>query len=623
MYIKNSLLAVLGRSAVHIHNWALHRRLNCLAAGIKAWALTSVLLIMILVAFGCQEEIPRLERSKHKLPRDVEISQSEPGYYGGAFVTADSQQPRTFNPLVAEDAYSSEAISRFLKGLTTYHPVQEKVVPELARSWDIHENGRTITMYLRRGVRWSDGQPFSADDVIFTFQALFDQRYPNRYQGQYTIAGQAIGFEKLDSHTVRFSTAKPYSPFLYVIGFISILPKHILYEAYVNGELLQEWSVRTAMQEPEKLVGTGPFQVRSFKPGQRIIFEPNPHYWRADSQGQRLPYLDYLINKYVQDRNTETVLFASGQVDVASIAPGDVVGVRKNSALHSYHVHHRGPATGISFIWFNQKPGLNEKGEPYVEPYKLEWFSNKKFRQAILHGLNREGLIQSVYFGRAELLHSIISPANQRWHNPDVPKYDYDPERSRELLKEQGFQYTSEAELQDKQGNLVSFEVFASEGSEITPQILSTFRENMRDLGIQVRIRYMDFGTMVARIGRHFEYEAAMMGFTGGADPSGGRSIYLSSGRLHLWNPSQEEPQTKWEAQVDELVYASEETFDLEKRVQHVQRMQEIFAEQLPLLFLITPHAYVGLKNKWNNVHIPSMGSVIWNIDELYLDPEF
>lgn len=584
--------------------------------------LGAFLVLILVTVCGCQEETWSIQRSRHDLPRDAEVSESRPGHYGGVFVTAESQQPRTFHPLVAEDAYSSQVISLFLNGLTTYHPHKEKVVPELARSWDISADQRTITMYLRRGVRWSDGEPFTADDVIFTFEALFDERYPNRYQGQYTIAGQPIEFAKVDRYTVRFSTAKPYSPFLYVIGFIGILPRHILEKACESGELLQKWSVRTAMHHPEQLVGTGPFRIRSFKPGQRAILEPNPHYWRVDSKGQRLPYVNYLVNRYVQDRNTETVLFASGQIDVASIDPGDVVGVRENEKLHGYKVHHRGPASGISFIWFNQKPGTNDQGQPYVQPHKLKWFTSQEFRQALLYGFNREGLIQSVYFGRAELLHSIISPANQRWYNPDVPKYPYDPARARQVLQEQGFRLSPDGKLYDKSGNRVEFEVYASEGSSTTPQILSTFRENMKALGIKVEIRYLDFGTLVARISRHFEYEAAAMGFTGGVDPSGGRSIYLSSGRLHVWNPGQEEPQTGWEARVDELIRSSEETFDLDERVEYMHRMQQIFSEQLPLLYLLTPHAYAGVKTKWRNVQIPPMGSVIWNIDELYLDPE-
>ena len=579
--------------------------------------------LLVAALLGCSSgDVSRLEREKYPIPRDAEVSEAEPGPYGGVFVRAASQQPKTFNPLVAQDAYSSQAIGRFLNGLTTYHPVKQEVVPELARSWDISEDKKTITMRLRRGVRWSDGEPFTAEDVVFTFEALFDERYPNRYQGQYTIGGEPIGVEKVNEHTVRFTTSRPYSPFLYVIGFIGILPRHVLYEAYKSGDLLQAWSIRTALRQPERLVGTGPFRVRSFQPGQRIVFEPNPHYWRVDREDKRLPYIDYLITRYVQDRNTQTVLFASGQTDIASISPGDVVGVRENADLHGYTVHERGPASGIHFIWFNQKPGTDEDGEPYVAPHKLDWFTNKRFRQALMYGFNRQGLADSLYFGRASPLHSIISPANKRWYNPDVPKYRYDPERAREILRSEGFRLDEKGRLRDSDGNRVTFRVFASEGDETVPRILSAFRENMTRLGIRVRIRYLDFGTLVARVSRHHRYEAAMMGFTGGPDPSGGRSIYLSSGRLHVWNPEQEEPHTEWEARVDQLVRASERTFDSDKRVKYVQRMQGIFSEQVPLLYLLTPHEYTGLKDKWQNVRIPSMGSAIWNIDELYLGAE-
>lgn len=580
----------------------------------------SCLLLLLAAAIGCSSEIPKLEREDNPLPRDVEIIQSEPGKYGGVFVRAAAQQPRTFNPLVAEDAYSSEAISRFLSSLTRYHPVQEEVVPELARSWEFSEDRKTLTVHLRRGVRWSDGEPFTADDVIFTFRALFDERYPNRYQGQYTIAGQPLDYEKLDEHTVRFTTAEPYSPLLYVLGFIGILPRHVLHDAYESGDLLQAWSMRTAMREPEDIVGTGPFRLRSFRPGERAVFEPNPHYWRADREGRRLPYIDYLITRYVRDRNTETVLFASGQIDIASIDPGDVEGVRRNADLHDYSLHHRGTASGIRFIWFNQKPGTDEEGEPYVAPHKREWFTNKHFRRAVLHGFDRQGLAESVYFGRAEPLHSVISQANQRWHNPNVPRYDYDPEKALEILRDQGFYRGEDGRLYDEHDNPVKFELYASEGDGNIPQMLSSFRQNMSQLGIRVEIRYMDFSTLVARVSRHQKYDAAMMGFTGGPDPSGGKSIYLSSGRLHIWHPNQEEPHTEWEARIDELFRASERTFDPQERVELIHEMQEVFSRQLPLLYLLSPHSYVGIKDRWNNVRIPAMGSAIWNIDELYLD---
>lgn len=578
--------------------------------------------LMLILLAGCGDVEISIERSHHPLPKEVDTAEIEPGNYGGVFVVGSSQEPRTFNPLVASDAYSSEAIGQFLSSLTTYDPIKEETIPQLAREWEISEDNLTITMHLRQGVLWSDGEPFTADDVIFTFDCVFDERYTNRYVGQYTFGDEPMGYEKIDDHTVQFTTVEPYSPFLHVIGFMAIMPRHRLFEAYETGNLQQVWTTETALRRPEELVGTGPFRVRSFRSGERIVYEPNPHYWRADPEGNRLPYIDIFINRFVQDQNTEAILFATGQLDTSSISPSDLIGVKQKADLYNFAIYERGPATGISFFWFNQRPGEGESGDPFVEPYKLKWFTSKNFRQAIAYGFNRQGLVDSVYFGRATLLHSIISPANTRWNNPDVPKYPYDPKRALELLQEDGFRLRADKLLEDSEGNVVEFEILAGEGSSVAPQILSSLRENMRDLGITVRVSYLDFGTIIARTSQHFEYEAAMMGFTGGVDPSGGRAIYLSSGRLHVWNPDQKTPATDWEAEVDDLVNASERTFDMEERIRGMNRMQEIFSEQLPLVYLVTPNAYAGLKNKWQNVRVPAMGSIVWNIDELYLEEE-
>lgn len=578
-----------------------------------------IVLPLLLLAGGCKRPEIRIERQNHPLPEEVDIAEIDPGKQGGVFVLASSDEPKTFNPLLAEDSSSVQAIGLFLSPLTTYDMEKEEVIPRLAREWEVSEDKMTITMHLRRGVLWSDGEPFTADDVIFTFDAVFDERYPSRYVGQYTIGGEPIGYEKVDDHTVRFTTAEPHAPFLYVIGFIHIMPEHIHRDAFESGNLQRVWTIETALRRPEALVGIGPFLIHSFRSGERIVYKPNPHYWRADRNGVRLPYVDLLINRFVQDANTEILLFASGQIDASFIGPSNVVAAEQNAELHNYTVSERGPAPGIGFIWFNQKPGVGQSGRPYVAPHKLDWFTNKRFRQAIAYGFNREGLVQSLLFGRGAPLHSVISPANNRWYNPNVTKYPYDPDKAMELLEAEGFRRNQSGWLEDEKGNLVEFEILSPEGGEAYPQIFSSFRQNMLDLGIRIRVNYVDFGTLLARTTRHYEYEASTMGFTGSPDPSGGSSLYLSSGRFHLWNPEQSEPATDWEAEIDELVRAADREFDLEKRVGYVHRMQQIFSDQLPLIYLVASNAYVGVKDQWQNVKIHTMGQISeWEVDEYW-----
>lgn len=565
---------------------------------------------------------PDATRLDLPLPEDVDLSHRAAGRYGGVFVESNSQEPKTFNPLVSEDAYSAQAIELMQSGLTGYDPVAQEVVPALALSWDIAPDNREYTFQLRRGLRWSDGEPLTADDVVFTFDAVFDPRFPNRYAQQYTIAGEPLAYEKVDAHTVRFRTADIYAPFLNDIGFINILPEHALRAGFEAGTLQKQWTSQTAINAPAEIVGSGPFRLFSYRPGERMVMAPNPHYWRADTEGRRLPYVDFYIAKFVPSVNTETVLFATGQTDAADISVTDVAWVEEAAETYDFTIFDRGPASSISFFWFNQHPGRDQKGAPLLPPYKLAWFRNPDFRRAILLGLDRPGLVKAVYFGRAQPLRAIISPANQKWHNPDTVDYPYDPGRARALLRQAGFETGADGLLRDAEGNPVEFELLAGEGSQTATSVGTTLVENMRALGIKVTLSMLDFGTLINRVSDTFDYEAAMMGFTGGGDPSGGKAIYRSDGRLHVWHPEQSQPGTRWEGRIDQIMAEQERTLDEARRIALIHELQEIFSDQLPLLFLITPNAYAGIRNKWRNVDVPALGSIVWNLDELWAEAQ-
>lgn len=569
---------------------------------------------------GCSAEIES-EREDLPLPEGVEISKMPAGERGGILTAAEAGTPATFNPLVSEDRASSDAIALILEGLTRYDPVRDEVVPGLAHSWDISEDSKTFTFHLRPGVRWSDGEPFTADDVVFTFDAIYDERYPNRSQLEFRVGGEPFDVEKVDDHTVRITTADVYAPFLLYVGGTAIIPEHKLRDAYEDGTLLRAWTISTASRTPKEIVATGPFRIRSFRPAQRMIYEPNPHYWRADEEGSRLPYIDFAIIRFVQDQNAGVVAFASGQSEHHNpITPDQVGWVRRNEERHDYTVHDRGPSTSTSFIWFNQNPGVNENGVPFVEPHKLEWFTDQRFRQAVSYGIDRQGLIDGVIFGRGEPLWSSVSPANAKWHNPDVKKYPYNPDKARALLEEAGFEYRADGNLYDGDGNRVTFSLITNEDNRLRANMATVFMENMKNLGIEVRLRLLDFSNFVNRIMESYNYEAGLISLTGGPDPHGGMSVYTSSGRLHVWHPNQEEPATEWEARIDELMQKQLRTLDEEERKEYYDEVQAIMSEQMPLLYLITPNLYEGLRNRWNNIEPPNMGTLIWNLDEVWTE---
>lgn len=597
--------------------------------------------IMAMLAMtGCQPP-PKPERGNYPLPEDVEIADCEPGKYGGIFVLTEATEPKTFNFLVPGDASSSAAQSRFQSGLVGFDPMTQSPIPALAKSWEISEDKKTYTFALRRGVRWSDGEPFSADDVLFTFDAIFANRidpqtgepmldpqtgqpvprFPNRYIAQYTIGGERIRYEKVDDFTVRFTTPTLYSPFINDIGFVPIIPRHKLLPYYEDGTLQQQWTSQTAIDTPQELVGTGPFRIFSYRPGERIVFAPNPHYWRADPEGQRLPYLDFLIVQFVTDQNTETVLFATGQTDAAGIAATDVPWVKRGEEPFDFTLYDRGPSPAASFMWFNQHRGKNAEGKPYVAPHKLAWFTDRRFRQAVMYAFDREGIVEGVYLGRAEPLDSVISQGNPKWHNPDVRRYRLNRERSRELLREAGFSWRPDGRLIDAKGNPVEFELLAFDGGQRISGITTTFQENMKEIGINVRLSMVDFGVVLQRISNSFDYDMAIIGWgssAGATDPSGGKALFRSDGIFHMWHPAQSQPATPWEARIDAIIDEQERTFDEDERIRLFHELQDIFAEELPLFYLIAPYGYAGLKNHWRNVKIPPSGTLIWNLDEYW-----
>lgn len=600
----------------------------------SGFPLNSILLLLSLCCFCACDRTISYDRQVHDLPEEVAISDCEIGRYGGIFILNETTQPTTFNPIVPNNLSTSMVLSRLMSGLIDFDPRTEAFTPALAKSWTVSPDGLTYTFHLRKGVLWSDGVPFTAEDVVFTFDTILAEvvhpetgqtmpRYPSRYYEQYHIDGEPIQYQAIDSHTIRFTLPKTYAPFLYDVSR-TILPKHKLIAAFESDRFLKEWTTKTAIETPQEIVGTGPFKIFSYKPGERLVLEPNPHYWRADAEGQRLPYIDYLVIKFVSESNTAIAHFATGKSDASGISAEDFEWVKRAQGTYDFTIYNRGPSASVNFFWFNQNAGISEEGRPYLPKHKLEWFTDKRFRQAILHGFNREGLIDAILFGKGEVLHSIIPPAKGEWHNPNVRKYDYSIAKAKALLQSAGFYWDSDRTLKDRNGEPVRFNLLLVE-SDRYDQIGVTFVENMKDLGIEVTLERTDFATLLKRTDGTFDYDMTILGWGSSSaayDPSGSKALYLSSGAYHMWNPRQEEPATEWEARIDDLIHLQEQTLDKKQRIAYMHEVQAILSEELPLLFGYSPYGYVGIKNKWKNIYIPKAGTILWNLDEIWQDEE-
>jgi peptide/nickel transport system substrate-binding protein len=595
------------------------------------------IVVFFFVGCGQGEKVERPEPVVHPIPQDALVVDFPAGVFGGHITETVAGDIGTLNPLINESVGGSVVIGRILDSLTTLDSETGEVIPNLAKSWDISEDNLEYTFHLRKGVHWSDGHPFTAEDVVFTWQTFFakkrdpdtgavltgeDGRPLYRYNSRATfgqqINGQEPTFEKLDDYTVRFTTPEVYAPFLLFGGGVDILPKHILGEAYGDGTLLDQWSVETAINEPWKIVGLNMFVLEAYRAGERMVFGRNPNYWKVNLEGQRLPYVDRIITKIVQDANSSNVAFAQGLTDFESIGPDNVAWVRRGAERFDYTVLDMGPSSTTNFVWFNLNPGENSEGKPFVPPYKLEWFSDKRFRQAVSYGINREGIIRGVFFNRADILHGYVSPKRKFWYNDAIRKYSYAPEKSRALFEEMGFEYRGGV-LFDREGRQVEFSLMTNSNNGLRVEMATVFKENMATLGIEVELQFLDFNTIVTKISDSFDYEACMLGLGGGApDPYAGKDILMSGGRMHFWHPQQTTPATQWEARIDQLMLEVGRHTDVELRKKYFNEVQVILAEQQPLIFLVSAKDFVGYQNRWQNIQPSALGGLTWNLESLW-----
>jgi peptide/nickel transport system substrate-binding protein len=535
----------------------------------------------------------------------------DPGRFGGVFLDAQVSDPRTFNPILAQETSSTGPIGGLFDGLIEDNGETTETEPALAESWTTSKDGRTWTFVLRKGLQWSDGVPMTADDVVFTFEVIYDKRIPNSLQDVLTVAGHPIQVAKVDDLTVRLRTAEPFGPFLRSIG-VGILPRHKLEAAYKAGKFNQTWGVNTPTRE---LVGTGTYIMTEYKPAQRIAYVRNPYYWKADLAGHRLPYIDRLVLTIVPDQNAHRLLFQQGQDDSYGVRPREYAEFKRGEQAGHYTVYDGGPSFGTEFLTFNQNPrsGLPE--------YKLKWFQNQKFRQGVAYAIDRQSIADQVYAGHAVPQYGPESPADKFFFNPKVMQYPYNLDRAAATLAEAGFKKGADGVLRDAGGHPVQFIISTNADNQDRVAIGNIIRQDLEKLGMQVTLAPEAFNTLVNKLVESYKWEALVIGLTGGIEPHNGQNVWKSSGSLHMWYPKEPSPATQWEAQVDRYFNLGATTVDQNRRKAYYDKFQEIIAEQAPVVYTTIPNAYVAVRNKFGNIKYTAFGGPFWNFPVIFIRP--
>jgi peptide/nickel transport system substrate-binding protein len=535
----------------------------------------------------------------------------EPGRFGGTFLDAQVADPRTFNPILAQETSSTGPLGSLFDGLVEDNGETTETEPALAESWTTSKDGRTWTFVLRKGLKWSDGAPLTADDVVFTFRVIYDKKIPNSLQDVLTVAGKPIAVTKVNDQTVQFRTAEPFGPFLRSIG-IGILPQHKLEAAYTSGKFNQTWGVNTP---PKELVGTGAYVMTEYKPAQRITYLRNGAYWKVDLHGNRLPYIQRLALTIVPNQEAHRLLFQQGQTDSYGIRPREYAEFKRREKAGGYTVYDGGPSFGTEFLTFNLNPraGLPE--------YKLRWFQNQKFRQGIAYAVDRDAITDQVFAGHAVPQYGPESPADKFFYNPKVKQYPYNIDTAAATLAEGGFKKGADGILRDADGHPVEFVISTNADNSDRVAIGNIIRQDLQKLGMKVTLAPEAFNTLVNKLVESYKWEALVLGLTGGIEPHNGQNVWKSSGSLHMWNPKESEPATPWEAEIDRLFSLASTTVDQNRRKEYYDKYQTIVAEQVPVVYTVIPHAYVAVRNRFGNIKYTAFGGPFWNFPVIYIKP--
>ena len=498
-------------------------------------------------------------------------------------------EPKTFDPLKVEDD-ASVAI-RYLTGgtLVRLNRQTQALEPELAQSWKISNDGRQITFHLRSGISFSDGTPFSAEDVAYTVQQLMDPAL-------HSPTGDAFR-----SGSGRVETK-----------VISPTEISITFPALVAGldRQFDQVAILSAHSPKKEMAVLGPFVVADYKPGATLLLKRNPNYWKTDEKGHKLPYLDSITLDIQPNRDVEMLRFKRNGIDLINSLDSEYYDRLAETSPEL--VHDAGPSLDSEQMWFN------EVLKAPLPAYKKAWFRSQTFRRAVSAAINRDDLAKVVFRGHAQPAVGPVSPANKFWFDSKLKPASYSPETALKALEAEGFRLEG-GTLKDKDGNEVVFSIITNSGNRYRERMATMIQEDLGKIGIHVNVVTLDFPSLIERMTQTFDYEAILLGLTNvGLDPNEQMNVWLSSSENHQWNPQEKTPETAWESEIDRLMRAQAASSNPTKRKEAFDRVQEIVVDEQPFIYLVNRDALSAIAT---NVHGASpvilAPQTFWNAERL------
>ena len=549
-------------------------------------------------------------------------------------VISELSDPKTFNYVTKQEV--TAVFGLMYEGLLRENGVTGELELAQAEDMEISEDDKRIVFTLREGLKWSDGEPFTVDDIVFTYNQLyFNPAIPSGIADNMRIGpeGKFPTVTKLDERRVEFVVPEPFAPFLRYAGGLVILPQHVLADMVTNQDMdgnpqfLSTWGTDT---DPTEIIGNGPYRMVSYAPGQRIIFERNPYYWKG-TEAQPQPYIDRFILQIVESTDAQLLQFRSGGLDVISVSPENFALLKREEDRGGFAIYEDGPRPGTNFFAFNLNQGSRD-GKPLVDPVKSAWFTDPDFRRAVAYAVDRDTMINNIFQGLGELQTSPISVQSPYYLPPSegIETYPHDVETAKALLLGAGFTYTNAGELQDEDGNRVRFTLITNSGNKIRESIGAQIKRDLQQIGIQVDFQPIAFNTLVGKLTDTLDWECFILGFSGGVEPNAGGNVWKVDGTLHTFNQSALPGQPPiegrviydWERQISDLYVRGAQELDDEKRKAIYAETQRLTQEYLPFIYLVNPLSLGAVRDQVQEVQYSALGGALWNIEELTLSAQ-
>lgn len=537
------------------------------------------------------------------------------GKPGGSYTLVLGDSPQSLNYYGVIDNNLGLIAQQLFDGLVEFNYATYKIEPALAESWAVSPDGKVYTFKLRQGVKWSDGQPFTADDVVFTYKNIvMNPEARAGDAGNFKLDGKDVTISKVDASTVRFTLPRAAPAFLLQQRYF-IMPKHKLLKFSQEGgagpaDINNAWPSNVKESE---VVGTGPFKLSNYTPGQKVTLVKNPNYWKVDGKGTKLPYLGQLDFLIIRDPQAQVAQFLAGNVDQLNITGAQFPDLKSREVAGAPFKVVRSTALFGSppFVAYN----FDAK-----DPALAKVFSDARFRRAMQQAINRSRIIDTVYNGLASLPGHGVAPANKEWYaNTTGQLGTFDLKAAAAALDALGLKDTNGDGVREiSRGRPLEFDLTYATDSSVYPAIATILQNDFGKIGVKVNLKGILAKNLLST-GQSGNWEMILHAFGDQPDPELRRPIWQPGGALYYWHRSLMPAQDggtpnlarmfPWERQIYDIFNEAATTTDHAKRKALYTRWQLLFAQNLPVTPIAKPENIGAISNKYGN-YIYNLGVI-------------